>query len=123
MSSDKHKMQDAAMKLMLDKRAYTFGGMSINRLWGWGQFHKPSDNPVFQYMIDKGYATREREINSRRTSYTRLVPTEKWLKIVADKEVKDERQRRAETGALSAKKKYPETPCRTSKKQAKALLE
>ena len=107
MSADKHKMFDVVMKLMLDERAYTYGGMAINRKWGWGHFHKPSDNPVFQYLIDKGFATREREVKSGRTKCTRLVPTKKWLDVIAKHEQKAERQRLADTGQLSKRKEYP----------------
>lgn len=106
MSSDKHKMHIEAMKIMLDKHAHTYG-ISINRKWGRGIFHKPSDSPVFQYLIDEGFATRQRVYQSKKTRYTRLIPTEKWLKIVADKELTDERLRLAETGALSKRKEYP----------------
>src|ERR1035437_6690394 len=99
MSADKHKMHNEALKLMLDKRSST--GMCINRKYAWGTFHKPSDNPVFQYMIDHGYATREREYRFQSTGYTKLVPTDKWLKIVSDMEAKAEHQRLADTGKLS----------------------
>jgi len=76
MSSDKHKLRDRAIALILNRPC----GIPVN-FRGWPQFHKPSDNPEYQYLIDNGYATLIRK-GEFRHKMTWLQPTEKWLKLI-----------------------------------------
>ena len=79
MSSDKKKLHSRAVEMFrwFDTEKSTSRAIVVNRA-GFRTFHKASDWPELQYLIDNKYVTRKRE--GRRTrKYTTFRPTQKWI--------------------------------------------
>lgn len=80
MSADKRKMHDRAMALYNLQPTHN---IIVNRI-GRRQFHKASDWPELQYLIDNKYVTRARVNSFGHSGYTIFEPTQKWFNELKD---------------------------------------